>query len=48
MQIRQAQQQGRAMFFLTAFARLHPGQTPAQAHAQLQSLFTEALTSFSP
>ena len=48
MQIRQAQQQNGTMFFLTAFARLHPGQTPAQAHAQLQPLFAEALKGVPP
>jgi len=48
MQIRSAQQQNAVMFFLTAFARLHPGQTPAQAHAQLQPLFAEALKGVPP
>ena len=48
MQIRRAQQQNGTMFFLTAFARLHPGQTPAQVHSQLQPFFAEALKGVPP
>jgi predicted permease len=39
---------GRPRFFLTAFGRLRPGQTAAQARDQFQPLFAEALKSVPP